>query len=260
MSRAAAAALAGCTAIVGTVVATAAAAPAPTSQTAPQTAPPPPPAVTPQHGRPFTPTQGDWEGMARGFAASFQLGLDPGSGRYVLTRLVLLRPNACPVDPARHSEFFLRSPARVALGSSGSLRFGSAGVSTALRGAGAAILTSTYRTGTCAGTLTWRMRPARRVAVDDGAWTIRFGGDAPARFRVGSGGRLARAIPLPAVPTGCSGLRGALDLFISASGRSTLAQSGVAVAMRFGPRTATGTLRIAGCRAGSLRISASALR
>ena len=263
MRCAAVAALVTCAAIGGAVAATAAAAPAPATQTgsptAPQTTPGAAPPVTPPHGRPFTPTQGNWEGMARGYSASFQLGFEPGTGRYVLTHLVLLRPNACPVNPALHSEFFLRPSARVALGTAGSLRFGSAGVSMALQGARTAVLTSTYRTGACAGTLTWHMRPARRAAVDDGTWTIRYGGGAPARFGIGSGGRLARAVPLPPVPAGCSGLRGALDLFISASGRSTITQNGVTVAMRFGRRIATGTLRIAGCRAGSLRVRASAL-
>jgi hypothetical protein len=248
------AALAGCAAAGGGVAA--AAAPAPTAHTPAAPAPP----IQPQQGRPFTPTQGNWEGMAGGLGASFQLGFDPGSGRYVLTRLVLLRPNACPTDPARYSEFFLQAPARVPLGPSGSLRFGAAGVHTALTGTGAATLTSTYRIGSCTGTLTWHMRPARRVAVQDGAWTVRFGGGPSARFSVGSGGRLARAIPLPSPPSGCSGLRGAVDLFISASGRATFSQSGVTLSMRFARRTATGTLRVAGCRAGSVRISASGPR
>jgi hypothetical protein len=221
-----------------------------------ETAQAPPTPVTPSQGRPFTPVQGDWEGTTRGFGASFQLDFD-GSSRYVLTRLVLLRPNACPVEAARHDEFYLRASTRLALGTSGALRLGSTGVTTTLRGARAATLTSPYRVGACAGTLTWRMHPARRVAVDDGRWTIRFGSDTPARFAVASGGRLARAVPLPPVPSGCSGLRGALDLFISASGRAGTTQSGVTVTMRFSRRTATGTLRVAGCPAGSIRISAS---
>jgi hypothetical protein len=254
MRSAVVAALVGCAA-TGSGIAVGAAR-APTAQTPPAPAPP----VVPQHGRSFTPAQGNWEGVTRGYAASFQLGFDPASGRYVLTRLVLLRPNACPADPARYSEFFLRGPAAVPLGPTGSLRFGSADVHATLTGAGAAMLTSTYRVGACTGTLTWHMRPAHRAAVQDGVWTIRFGGGPPARFSVGSGGRLARAIPLPAIPAGCSGLRGAVDLFISASGRATFSQTGVSLSMRFARRTATGTLHVAGCRAGSLRISASAPR
>lgn len=248
----AAAGLTGGAAVIVATAATATAAPAPTAQ-------PPSPPVTPRHGRPFTPAQGDWEGATRGFTASFELGFDSRAGRYALTRLVLLRPNACPADPARYSEFFLRAPARVPLGRFGSLQFGSAGVSTMLHGARSATLTSTYRVGACTGTLAWRMHPARRAVVEDGTWSIRFGRGAPSRFTVGSGGRLARGIPLPPVPAGCNGLRGALDLFIPARGRATVTQSGVTVGLRFTRRSATGTLRLAGCPAGSLGIRATRL-
>src|ERR1700742_4114909 len=37
---------------------------------------PTPPAVVPAQGRPFVPVQGDWEGTAGGFEASFNLVLD----------------------------------------------------------------------------------------------------------------------------------------------------------------------------------------
>lgn len=37
---------------------------------------PTPPAVQPEHGRSFIPVQGDWEGTADGFAASFNLIVD----------------------------------------------------------------------------------------------------------------------------------------------------------------------------------------
>ena len=127
-----------------------------------------------------------------------------------------------------------------------------------LEGDGAATVTSDYQIGSCAGTLTWRMHPARRVSVDDGAWTIRYGSGAPARFDVDSGGRLARALPLPPVPSGCGGLRGSVDVFIAASGRATLRQTGLSMAIRFARRTATGTFHIPGCRGASARISASA--
>lgn len=252
------------TAAAGTaaiLAATAVAAPAPTpaAAQAPAATQPPPAAVTPRHGRPFAPTQGDWEGTTSGLGASFDLGFDPVSGRYTLMHFVLLRPNACPADPALHSEFFLSAGARAPLGPFGALRFGSDGVSTTLKGARVATVTSTYRVRTCAGTLTWRMHPARRVAVDDGRWTIRFGQGAPARFRVDSGGRLALGLPLPPVPKGCSGLRGSLDLFISATGRADITHGGVTMALRFTKRAATGTVRIAGCQAGSLPIRAARL-
>ena len=235
-------------ATVGTAGAVAASAPSPPSG----------PPIIPRQGAPFTPVQGDWEGTAHGFAASFELHYDVTTGRYAVTRLVLFRPTTCPVDPVRHSEFFLPGPARVPFGRFGSLRFGGTGVGAALTGTRGATLTSTYRTGSCTGTLTWHMRPARRTVVDDGAWTVRYGQDAPVRFTVGSGGRLASGLPLPPVPAGCSGLRGALDLFIAGSGRASASQSGVTLALRFRGRTATGTFRLAGCAAGSMRIRASA--
>ncbi len=243
---------------------TALAAPAPAhrpaaSAAAPGAFAPAGPLVTPRHGTPFTPAQGDWEGTTRGFAASFELHYDAASGRYALTRLVLLRPLACPGAAARHSEFFLRAPGRVPFGRFGSLRFGGAGVGAQLTARRGATLTSTYRNRACAGTLTWHMRPARRTAVDDGTWTVRYGTAAPVRFSIGSGGRLIRGLPLPPVPAGCSGLRGAFDLFIDGSGRATTSQNGATVALRFRRRTATGTFRVAGCAAGSVPIRASAL-
>ncbi len=251
--RAVATAVLGCTAAVAAagVGVPAAAAPARPAQ-----APPP---VTPRQGSPFTPTQGDWEGTSQGFHASFELRFDPVSSRYALTRLVLLRPSACPADPVRHDEFFLKAPAQAPLGHFGAVRFGSAGVWAGLDGAGSATVTSDYRLGSCGGTLTWRMHPARRVSVDDGAWTIRYGNGTPARFDVDSGGRLARALPLPPVPRGCAGLRGSADAFIAASGRATLRQSGLSMAISFARRSATGTFRIPGCRGASARVSASAI-
>jgi hypothetical protein len=237
------------------VTGTAAAVAGPTHPMA-QSAPP----ITPRPGRPFTPVQGDWDGTTRGLDASFELQYDPTARRYALTRLVVLRPAACPVDAARHSEFFLPAPARLALGISGSTRLAPAGLGVRLTGAQAATLTSAYRVGACAGTLSWRMRPVRRATVDDGTWSIRFGSGAPLRFDVGSGGRLARSVPLPPLPAGCAGLRGAVDLFIGPTGRASFSEDGVSLAMRFGPRSASGTFRIAGCAAATAPIRASATR
>src|ERR1700729_2886223 len=69
-----------------------------------QPAKPRPPAIVPRHGRSFVPVQGDWEGTADGFAASFNLVLDAvrpqraGGPQYGIQDLVMLRPLACPPD------------------------------------------------------------------------------------------------------------------------------------------------------------------
>src|ERR1700744_760931 len=78
-----------------------------------QMARPTPPAIVPTHGRPFIPVQGDWEGTANGFAASFNLVLDAvhqqraGVPQYGIQDLVMLRPLACPINPAHYGESIL---------------------------------------------------------------------------------------------------------------------------------------------------------
>ena len=74
------------------------------------------------HGRSFIPVQGDWEGTADGFAASFNLVVDAvkqqraGVPQYGIQDLVMLRPLACPPDPAHYGESILGRPAAVGAG------------------------------------------------------------------------------------------------------------------------------------------------
>lgn len=222
---------------------------------------PKPPAIQPAHGRPFVPVQGDWEGTADGFAASFNLVLDAvhqqraGVPQYGIQDLVMLRPLACPPDPAHYGESILGGRLPSVLGDHGSLglsRFGLEGQLTAKR---SATLQGRYRLPSCHGMLTWHMHPAVRRTVANGIWTVHYSGGEQSAFRVRAGGRLATAIRLPRATAACNGLEGTLDLFIGSQGRSAVTQSGVTLKLRFANDHATGTLAATGCH-GTLRVTA----
>lgn len=223
---------------------------------------PTPPAIQPRNGRAFIPVQGDWEGTADGFAASFNLVLDAvhqqraGVPQYGIEDLVMLRPHACPPDPAHYSESILDGSLPSVLGAHGSLgltRFGLNGRLTARR---SATLQARYNVRSCHGMLTWHMHPAVRRTVANGMWTVHYSGGEHSTFRVRAGGRLATAIRLPRATAACNGLQGTLDLFIGIQGRSAITQSGVTLKLRFANGHATGTLSATGCR-GALRVTAN---
>jgi hypothetical protein len=227
-----------------------------------QMAKPTPPAIQPQRGRPFIPVQGDWEGSAKGFAASFNLVLDAvhqrraGVPEYGIQDLVMLRPLVCPPDPAHYGESILSGRLPSVLGGHGSLglsRFGLAGQLTASR---SATLQARYTLHSCHGRLTWQMHPAVRHAVANGTWTVSYAGGEHASFQVRAGGRLATAIRLPQAIATCNGLRGTLDVFIGTRGRATITRSGVTLKLRFANGRATGTLSAPGCN-GPLRVTAT---
>jgi hypothetical protein len=226
-----------------------------------QMAKPTPPAIQPQHGRPFIPIQGDWEGAANGFAASFNLVLDAvhqqraGVPQYGIQDLVMLRPLACPPDPAHYGESILSGRLPSALGDHGSLglsRFGLEGQLTAKR---SAALKGRYTLPSCHGMLTWHMHPAVRRTVANGTWSVHYAGGEHSTFHVRAGGRLATAIRLPQAIATCNGLEGTLDMFIGTKGGSAVTQSGVALKLRFANGHATGTLSATGCH-GALRVTA----
>src|ERR1700753_2569151 len=107
-----------------------------------QPAKPTPPAIVPRDGQSFVPVQGDWEGTAGGFSASFNLVLDTvrrqraGVPQYGIEDLVMLRPLACPADPAHHGESIVggRLPSVLAdHGALGLSRFGLRGGFTGTR-------------------------------------------------------------------------------------------------------------------------------
>jgi hypothetical protein len=223
---------------------------------------PTPPAIVPAHGRSFIPVQGDWEGTANGFSASFNLVLDAmdqqraGVPQYGIEDLVMLRPLACPADPARYGESILGGRLPSVLGNHGALglsRFGLAGRFTGKR---SATLQARYSLHGCHGTLTWHMHPSVRPTVANGSWTLRYSGGEHSTFRVRAGGRLATGIHLPGSIATCNGLEGTLDVFIGTQGRSAITQSGVALKLRFANGSAAGTLSADGCKGGPLRVTA----
>lgn len=219
-----------------------------------QPAKPTPPAIVPRHGRPFVPVQGDWEGTANGFAASFNLVLDTvrrqraGVPQYGIQDFVMLRPLACPPDPVHYGESIIGGRLPAVLGDHGALglsRFGLGGGFTARR---AATLLGRYSLPACHGGLTWHMHPAVRQAVANGSWMLRYANGEHSTFSVRAGGRLATAIRLPAAIAACNGLEGTLDGFIGTQGGSSITQSGVSLRLHFANGKATGTLSASGCK------------
>ncbi len=237
----------------------AATSPAPAAQLARPT----PPGIQPIHGSSFIPVQGDWEGTANGFAASFNLVLDAvhqqraGVPQYGIQDLVMLRPLACPPNPTHYGESILGGRLPSVLGDHGSLglsRFGLQGQFEAKR---SATLNGRYSLPSCHGMLTWHMQPAVRRTVANGTWAVRYSGGGSSTFRVRAGGRLATAIRLPNAISACNGLEGMLDVFIGTQGGSAITQSGVTLKLRFSNGSAKGTLSATGCKGGPLRVTAT---
>jgi hypothetical protein len=251
-------------AAITVVVAVLAAAMASTTSAAPAVRParPTPPAIQPPHGRSFIPVQGDWEGTANGFAASFNLVVDTveqqrgGVPRYGIQDLVMLRPLACPPDPAHYGESILGGRLPAVLGDHGALGLGRFGLVGAFTGKRSATLQGRYSLPSCHGMLSWHLHPAVRRTVANGAWTLHYARGGDSTFHVQAGGRLATAIRLPDSIAACNGLEGTLDVFIGTQGRSAITQSGVTLKLHFSNGTAEGTLSAGGCTGGPLRMTA----
>jgi hypothetical protein len=249
--------------MVGTLAAVTASSTAAVTPPAFEPAKPAPPAIVPRQGASFVPVQGDWEGTAAGFDASFNLVVVAGRQQragvpqYGIENLVILRPRACPPDPMHYGESIISGRLPSALGGHGALglhRFGLEGALTSKR---SATLTSRYSLASCHGTLTWHMHPAVRRTVANGNWTLRYSSGEHSAFHVQGGGRLATAIRLPSSIGRCNGLQGTIDLFIGTQGGAGFTQSGVGLALRFANGKATGTLTAGGCPGGPLRLSAT---
>lgn len=223
---------------------------------------PTPPAVQPEHGRSFIPVQGDWEGTADGFAASFNLIVDAvrqqraGVPRYGIQDFVMLRPLACPPDPAHYGESILSGRLPSVLGDHGSLGLDRFGLAGALTGRRSATLAAGYSLPSCHGTLSWSMHPAVRRTVANGTWSVRYSDGEHSRFHVQAGGRLATSINLPHSIARCNGLMGTLDVFIGINGGSAITQSGVTLTLRFANGRAAGALSAPGCSGGPIRMTA----
>jgi hypothetical protein len=228
-----------------------------------QPARPTPPAIQPTHGHTFIPVQGDWEGTANGFSASFNLILDAvhqqraGVPQYGIQDLVMLRPLECPPNPAHYGESILGGRLPSVLGDHGALglsRFGLLGQFTGMR---SATLQGGYSLPSCHGMLTWHLHPAVRRTVANGSWMLHYADGEHSTFHVQAGGRLATAIRLPDSIVPCNGLEGTLDVFIGTQGRSAITQSGVTLKLRFANDVAKGTLSATGCKGGPLRVTAT---
>jgi hypothetical protein len=223
---------------------------------------PSPPTVQPRAGRPFTPLQGDWEGTANGFPASFALVLDAthrqaaGVPQYGIQDLVMLRPVTCPPSATRYSESILGGRLPSALGRYGALGLSRFGLQGAFTGARSATLSGGYSPPGCHGIMTWHMRPAVRRTVADGTWTVHFADREQSTFQVQGGGRLATKIQLPRSIVACNGLQGRVDVFIGAGGGSGIREDGVTLTLRFANARATGTLAARGCAGGPGRVTA----
>jgi hypothetical protein len=224
---------------------------------------PTPPAIVPRDGRSFVPVQGDWEGTAGGFSASFNLVLDAvrrqraGVPHYGIEDLVMLRPLACPANPVHYGESIVGGRLPAVLADHGALGLSRFGLGGGFTGTRTATLQARYSLPSCQGTLTWHMHPAVRRTVADGNWMVRYADGERSTFRVRAGGRLATAIRLPAAIATCNGLEGTLDGFIGTQGGSSITQSGVSLRLRFSNGNATGTLSARGCKGGPLRVTAT---
>jgi hypothetical protein len=229
----------------------------------PPTTRPTPPTLQPRSGQPFAPVQGDWEGTAQGFTASFNLVLDTarragaGTPRYGLQDLVVLRPVACPPSAARYGESILTGRLPSALGPHGSLGLARFGLQGGFTGARSATLSGGYSLPGCRGTLTWHLHPAVRRTVADGTWVVHWAGGEHSTFHVQAGGRLATSIHLPRSIAACNGLSGRVDVFIGVRGGAAISQGGVTLKLRFTNRRAEGTLAAEGCSGGGARVTAS---
>jgi hypothetical protein len=218
--------------------------------------------VTPRHGKPFVPARGDWEGTVGGFAASFELTGDTALHRqaglppYGIRNLVMLRPSGCPVSTSHYTESIVTGKVPVALGRYGSLNLASFHLAGSLTGARGATLSGSYAPGGCHGRLIWRMRPASRRSVDDGAWTVHFADGERDSFVVQAGGRLATGVGLPRTVATCNGLEGSLDAFIGPQGDAAVSQGGVRLTLHFAGGQASGRLTAQGC-SGSIALSAT---
>ena len=248
--------------VVVVVVVVAGLAAAAASATAAQPALPTPPAIQPSHGRSFIPIQGDWEGTANGFAASFNLVVDAvkqqraGVPQYGIQDLVMLRPLACPPEPSHYGESILGGQLPSVLGDHGSLGLSRFGLEGAFTGERSAVLQGQYSLPSCHGMLSWHLHPAVRPAVANGTWTVRYSAGGHSTFHVRAGGRLATGVRLPDAIAACHGLEGTLDVFIGTQGGSAITQSGVTLKLRFTNGTAKGTLSASGCKGGPLRVAA----
>jgi hypothetical protein len=180
-----------------------------------------------------TPRTGDWEGTANGLHASFELVHNRanavyGAEPYGMYDLVISTPGTCPTDPGQPT--ILEQGTRryqILIGPNGAFPWHQGGKPYGwITRAG----TARVRTGydiqegnkTCRGSLRFKLHPASRRPVDDGAWKLTFSDGEHQHLDMAAGGRYT-SLSLPNVAPVCSsgsgGHFGGIDVFIPADGQ-----------------------------------------
>ena len=232
-------------------------------------------ALHPTHGRAFVPHLGDWEGVYRGFHASFQLVVNSansvyGAAGYGIYDLTTSLSTSCPVDPGNFAVLSTGTrKSQVLVSHSGTFPYRQgAKVGELTSATGATVHQSHGGSGAvCLRRMVWHLHPAHRLAVEDGPWSISFKDGEHQRQPVQDDGRVT-SLGLPNVAPVCPGggatAQGSVTVFIQANRRvdQTLHESGgstLRLLWRFSSSRAGSGRFIAaapGCTAGTLTFTA----
>ena len=212
-------------------------------------------------------TTGDWEGIAGGFPASFELSYVPsdaaypGYAPYGYGNLVLLEPSTCPFERYSYAEETVGAGGSYPVHANGSLGLRSYGIFGGLTGTRTAKLSMRIDSPPCRRTFVWRMHPAHRLAVYDGTWRLRFADRESQTFKVSAGGRLATGFGVPQAVSNCGGPVGGFDLFVPANRVATLTTPHqFAVKLTFLRKIASGQITVPGSSCRPLKMSARLVR
>lgn len=201
---------------------------------------------------------GDWEAVAKGFHASFELVHNPmnaeyGAQSYGMYNLVLTSPFSCPLDPG---QMFISTEGsrkyQILIGPNGAFpwhqRQKAIGWITGPKtGRAHAVYRVREGSHSCRGTLRFKFSPAHRRPVDDGNWKLSLSDGEHQDAGVMAGGRFT-SVSLPNVAASCpsgsgGGGSGGMEVFIPADGR-------VDQTLHFNPGAITLHWRFTSARAG----------
>ncbi len=190
--------------------------------------------IFPRHGRPFVPAVGDWEGIAGGLAASFELAYEPSyavfgtpHGYQDLITFGLAfspSPTGCPLSSSATGAGVIGEGDITPLGRGGVFPLAKLDVSGGVRSPTEATLTerlvwpSAPEYAACPKSWSWKLRPASRRAVRDGIWTVRLQNAETQTVEVKAGGRVIEGLAFPSAVGACQGPLGGADMFIAADG------------------------------------------